>query len=125
LISYDEIVPHGVELTEGQAANVSKLLHVMNQVRADYGLPMRVTSGFRTTEMEKRIDPVHPQSAHTRGEAVDILDPDPERRLWTWCIDNLEIITELGLYLESRVYSKNHVHFQTCPPESGNRVFIP
>lgn len=86
---------------------------------------MQVTSGFRTAEEEMRIDPQHPNSMHTKGAAVDIADPDPERRLWTWCIDHLDLITEIGLWLESRVYSASHVHFQIYPPESGHRIFIP
>jgi hypothetical protein len=125
LISFDEIVPQGVSLTERQKANVSKLLRVMNQIRAEYGTLMRVTSGFRTPEMEARIDPAHPRSAHTRGEAVDILDPSPENRLWNWCLDHLDLLEELGVYLESKTYCPMHVHFQTCPPSSGHRVFIP
>lgn len=72
-----------------------------------------------------RIDPSHPDSLHTKGAAVDIYDPDPERRLWTWCVDHLDFITEVGAWLESRVYSPNHVHFQVWPPASGNRIFLP
>lgn len=97
----------------------------MNVLRAEYGLPMRITSGFRSLEDEMRIDPAHPNSMHTRGAAVDIYDPDPEKRLWNWCIEHMGLLTELGLYIEDRLYSKNHVHFQSWAPLSGNRIFIP
>lgn len=125
MITRAEIVPYGAELTEAQDKNVSKLLAVMNVIRAEYGLPMRVTSGFRTHEDEMRIDPAHPKSLHTVGAAVDIYDPDPERRLWNWCVEHMDLLVELGVYLEDRLYSPSHVHFQIWPPHSGNRIFKP
>lgn len=97
----------------------------MNIVRVEYGLPMRITSGVRSQEEEMRIDPAHPDSAHTKGAAVDILDPDPDKRLWNWCLDHIDLMVELGLYLEDRLYSPNHVHFQWWAPLSGNRIFKP
>ncbi len=95
----------------------------MNVIRAEYGLPMIVTSGFRTQAEEMRIDPAHPKSQHTKGAAIDIYDPD--KRLWNWCIEHMELLVEQGLYLEDRLYSPNHVHFQLWAPPSGKRIFIP
>lgn len=125
MISYGEIVPYGDVLTEAQENNVRHLLIVMNRIRAEYGMPMRITSGFRSYDEEMRIDPQHPDSLHTRGMAVDVYDPDPERHIWTWCVDHLDFLVEQGVWLESRVYSKDHVHFQTAAPHSGKRIFIP
>lgn len=125
MITREEIVPYGYVLNSCESDNVAKLIIVMNKIRAEYGMPMRVTSGFRSQEDEKRIDPAHPNSLHTMGLAVDIEDPDPERRLWNWCIERMDFLIEVGAWLEDRLYSKNHVHFQVFPPASGNRVFIP
>lgn len=125
LISRSEIVPSGVVLTEAQSDNVDTLIVKLNRVRAEYGLPMRITSGFRTQEDEERIDPLHPNSLHTKGCAVDIYDPDPEKRFWNWCIENMDLLVEIGVWLEDRLYTLNHVHLQTWPPTSGNRIFIP
>lgn len=125
MISRTEIVPAGVTLTQTQDENVTKLIVVMRCIRAEYGLPMRVTSGFRTQEDELRIDPAHPDSLHTKGAAVDIYDPDPDRRLWSWCIGQMEFLVKLGVWLEERLYTPNHVHFQIYPPRSGNRIFKP
>jgi hypothetical protein len=125
MISRGEIVPYGVTLTESQEQNINKLLVVMNAIRAEYGLLMIVTSGFRTAEDEKRIDPAHPESMHTKGAAVDIYDPDPEKRLWQWCMAHMEFLVEKGVWLEDRLYTPNHVHFQIWPPASGNRIFKP
>lgn len=97
----------------------------MNEVRAAYGLPMRVTSGFRTAEDQARVDPAHPQSMHTKGCAVDIYDPNPDKRLWEWCIEHMTLMVELGLYLEDKLYTPRHVHFQSVAPASGSRIFKP
>ncbi len=125
MISRAEIVPYGIILTEAQDKNIIRLLSVMNRVRAEYGMPMYVTSGFRTQADEQRIDPQHPNSLHTKGAAVDIYDPDPERRLWHWCIEHMHLLVEIGAWLEDRLYSAGHVHFQIQAPPSGNRVFRP
>lgn len=125
MISKSELNPNAVPLDAQQQRNLDRLYLVMNLVRAEYGMPMRITSGVRSVEDEKRIDPAHPHSQHLQAAACDIYDPDPDRRLWNWCIEHLDFITELGLFLESRVYSTNHVHFQIIPPHSGQRIFVP
>jgi len=125
LITWAEIVPYGEVLTETEKNNIGLLLTKMNCIRAEYGLPMRISSGFRSASDEKRIDPMHPNSMHTRGLACDVLDPQPESRLWKWCIAHLNFLVELGVYLEDRDYTPNHVHFQVWPPYSGSRIFKP
>ena len=125
MISLSELNPNGLPLDSCQESNLIRLLVVMNKIRAEYGLLMIVTSGFRGAADEKRIDPQHPNSLHTQGAACDILDPDPDKRLWNWCIENMSFLVEVGVWLEDRLYSASHVHFQIYPPASGNRIFIP
>lgn len=132
-ITRQELNPRGYTLTPEQDSNLTRLLEVMNVVRAEYGHPMIVTSGVRTLADQKRIDakrivggkPAGPRlgSAHLKGAAVDIWDRDGE--LWTWCLDHLDRLTQLGLYLEDRTRTPAWVHFQTIAPRSGNRIFLP
>lgn len=125
MISRSELNPNAYPLNLSQEANLTRLLVTMNKVRSEYGLSMIVTSGFRSAEDERRIDPAHPESLHTRGAACDIYDPDPQKRLWNWCVDNMSFLVEVGIWLEDRLYSPSHVHFQIYPPASGKRIFIP
>lgn len=125
MITRSELNPNAISLNSCQEANLIKLIAVMNRVRSEYGLLMIVTSGVRSLKDEMRIDPKHPDSNHVQAAACDIYDPDPEKRLWNWCVERIELLIELGLYLEDRLYSPNHVHFQIYPPKSGHRIFIP
>ena len=43
------------------------------------------------------------KSSHILGLAVDIKDVDG--KLWQWCIANLQLLKDLGLYLEDKRYT--------------------
>ena len=49
--------------------------NVLDPLRERYGKPIRVTSGYRSKEVNKRIGGA-PTSQHTKGEAVDFVCDD-------------------------------------------------
>lgn len=112
-----------------------KVLHEkINKVRVAYDKVMIVTSGLRS--MDHHIDvykalakqrkmtfdmlKVPMGSNHLKGKAVDISDKDG--KLHQWCLDNIKLLEEIGLWIEDKD-DQARVHFQTVPPKSGNRVF--
>lgn len=115
--------------------NLEDLLTKINLVRTAYSHPMIVTSGYRSQQDHLRIysqiaarkgeefDPkkVPMGSAHLKGCAVDIADPKGE--LMAWCLSNVEILEQAGLWVEADTVG--WVHFQIYPPRSGNRFFKP
>jgi len=112
--------------------NLSELLLKINKVRALYGLPMVVTSGFRSMEDHIRIyknkgitdkSKIPMKSKHLFAQAVDISDPD--KKLQKWIKDHIKEMEEIGLWFESFDATPNWVHFQILPPASGNRFFKP
>jgi uncharacterized protein YcbK (DUF882 family) len=103
--------------------NINILLEKINVVRAKYGKPMTVSSGWRPLAVNKSTAGAAKASKHLSGLAVDIRDLD--NSLWNWCIENLQLMQELGLYLEDRRFTKTWVHFQIGPPRSGLRIFKP
>jgi hypothetical protein len=108
--------------------NLKDLLVKINKIRSAYNRPMIVTSGYRTKEDQKRINPGAPFSGHLRGECVDIADSDGE--LAKWILKNLEMAKDLGFWFEHFGYThpKNKgwwVHFSIKPPKSNKRIFIP
>lgn len=109
-------------LDDTMEGNLLNLLQSMNQVRESWGNPMIVTSGYRPLTYNLSIGGSE-RSAHITCEALDIYDPD--KRLAKWCLDNLDILEESGLYIEDPDYTSNWVHFTTRAPRSGRRVFIP
>ena len=103
--------------------NLSELLVKLNKVRSAYGKPMIITSGFRTPEEQHRVNPKATKSKHLTGQAADVLDRGGE--LKAWINSNLVVIEQAGLWMEDFVFTPSWVHFQSVPPASGKRFFIP
>lgn len=116
--------------------NLEALLKSINVIRAAWGKPMRVTSGFRS--IQHHIDiyrtialrkkkpfsnlQVPMGSRHLTGEAVDIADPDGS--LHDFVSNNVELLEKAGLWCEVKDDTPR-VHFQIKPPKSGLRFFKP
>lgn len=112
--------------------NLEELLVRINKIRTAYGKPMTVTSGFRSMYDHKRIyaakgifdeKKIPMKSKHLFGKAVDI--SDPKKELQKWCLANIKLLEEIGLWLEDFSATPNWVHFQIEPPKSGKRMFMP
>lgn len=112
--------------------NLEEVLLRINKIRTAYNKPMKVTSGYRTMQDHIRIynrkgimDPkkIPMQSKHLYGKAVDISDPNQD--LQKWCLTNIKMLEDVGLWLEDFSATPNWVHFQIEPPKSGKRMFKP
>ena len=123
LVTKEELNPHKYKLTPEQEINFHLLHAAVNILRHECGLPFVITSGVRSKEDQLKINPKNPKSAHTLAAACDILDKD--RKIWVWCMDNLDCVIEAGIYLESKNFTPTWVHMQIIAPKSGNRVFLP
>lgn len=64
-----------------------------------------------------------PNSNHRLGAAVDLFDP--LNAIDEWCLKNLDMLEECGLYIEHPNHTPRWCHLATMPPKSGKRVFIP
>lgn len=112
-ISLQELL-HGHVISDipiAEQHNLEELLVKMNKVRAAYGKPMIITSGYRSEQDQKRINPKAMNSKHRTGNACDVLDNDG--KLHEWCKANEKLLTEIGLWLENR--QGNWIHFQAKP----------
>jgi hypothetical protein len=112
-----------VPLTQEQEDNMHKLLTVLDQFRERYGKPLRISSGYRPAAINAAVGGAT-KSNHIMCLAVDFVD-DEKQTLGKWCLANLSILEELGLYLEDLRHTKGWVHLQIKKPRSGNRIFIP
>jgi hypothetical protein len=107
-------------LTEEQEQNLERLLEALNKLRKAYGKPMVVSSGYRPPGINKAVGGAK-RSAHMSCEACDFRDVDGA--LDQWCLDNLDVLAECGLYLESPQHTPGWSHLQIR--KTKNRVFIP
>lgn len=121
LMGRDKAYPK--EYTKEISDNLDNLLSAMNQIRSAYGVPMKVSSGWRPAAVNKAIAGAAKKSNHMLGLAVDISDRDGKLR--EWVLSNLDLMQKLGVYLEDFRWTPTWVHFQIAAPKSGKRIFIP
>lgn len=115
----DKLAP----LTPEMEGNLEKLIIAISKVREAYGLPMRVSSGYRPTAINQSVGGAK-ASAHQSCQAVDIVDKDG--KLAEWVMNNLTLLKECGIMsVEDPRYTKGWVHLSIRPVKSGKMVFIP
>lgn len=85
--------------------------------------PSYFTSGWRPMSINQSTRGAAPRSLHITCEAGDLYDP--EGAIDDWCMDHLDVLEQLGLWLEHPSATKGWCHVQTQPPRSGRRVFYP
>lgn len=107
------------ELLENAIDTVEKV----NKLLDAFGSQRNVTSGYRPASVNAAIPNAAKKSNHMLCKACDLEDVDG--KLDKWCMDNLHVLTEIGLWLEHPSATKTWCHIQTVPPNSGKRVFYP
>lgn len=103
------------ECTPEQKVNLETLLIKLNKLRADYGKPLKVTSGLRNDADMVRIykSTTYPKkSKHLFGQAVDISDPNQELINWLK-EDNSRRMRLYGFWGE--LGTTNWCHLQMVP----------
>ena len=121
-------VEYADELTEEIKANaaetVAKVNLALEAAEADTGYTFNeVASGWRPAAVNDATANAAAHSKHLTAQACDVRDPLGQ--LDAWCVANQETLKEIGLWIESPSKTPNWAHFQTIPPHSGSRVFIP
>lgn len=111
------------DYTKEVSDNIDKLLIPLNKFRNAYGKPMSVSSGWRPPSINAATPGAAKRSNHMLGLACDFRDIDGA--LDKWCIENLKLLEQFGLYLEHPDSTPGWCHLQCVPPKSGNRVFKP
>ena len=128
MISKDELLmgrdkTYASEYTQEISDNLDLLLSKINEIRKAYGKPMIVNSGWRPAAINANTPGAAKGSKHQVGLAVDVRDEDG--KLFAWCLNNLELLQKLDLFLEDKRYTKNWTHFGVGKPASGKRIFVP
>lgn len=115
------------DLSDELQANLKILHERINKLRVAYGKAMKVNDGYRRAQDKPKNGAAH--STHYRCLAVDIDDNDAGD-LWFWVMENLQLLKDIGLWMEHGNYTHNKTygtwcHFQVVPPGSGKRIYVP
>lgn len=111
------------ELTQEIKDNASDLVVKVQKLLSIWGGTTWVSSGWRPAAVNSKVPNAAKKSNHMTGKAVDLVDK--QGRLDEWCMANLKVLEDLGLYLEDPAATPTWCHIQSCPPKSGRRVFKP
>lgn len=105
-------------LTPEVEANLNRLLAAVNELRALYGKPMAVSSGYRPGRFNAAAGGAK-SSSHMSCEAVDFKDADGAIKKWI----TVDILKECGLYMEDPTRTPSWCHVQIRPTK--NIIFKP
>jgi len=111
-----------------QERNATRIIKAVNLLidKLPIGLQANIyiTSGYRPADINARVGGA-PNSAHVSCEAIDLANGG--NALGTYLLGHQEILQACGLYMEhpDATLKTRHLHLQTRPVPSGNRVFWP
>src|SRR3990167_2219725 len=109
-------ITHANELTEEIQRNAQVTVDKANQLLARAGRNdiNTVNSGWRPQGVNDATRNSATGSSHLTAEAVDL--PDLDRTLCEWAVDNLDILRDIGLWMEDPRWTPTWLHIQTKPP---------
>ena len=118
-------VTHAEEITDDIQRNALITVERSNELlnRAGRSDIDTVNSGWRPQGINDSTGNSAKNSRHLTAQAVDL--PDVDRSLAEWCVDNLDVLREIGLWMEDPRWTPIWVHLQIVPPGSGKTVYIP
>ena len=111
------------ELTDEKRSNAEEMVEKANELLQRFGETRKVNSGWRPASINKATVGAAPKSKHMECLAIDLEDKDGS--LGRWCLENLEELVSIGLWMEEPSKTIGWLHVQIVPPRSGNRVFKP
>ena len=103
-----------------QAQNMADLLSKVNYLFGCLKLHAKVSSGYRPSAINKKIGGAK-MSTHTVCAGIDLADPDG--MLAAKMLDNVDLLKELGIYLENPKETIGWVHLDT--KQRKNTIFNP
>lgn len=114
---------YGADLTDELRWNAASTVDRVNQLLEAFGQHRNVNSGWRPAAINAAVPNAAKKSKHMTCQACDLADEDGA--LDAWCLQNLEALERIGLWLEHPDSTPRWCHVQVVPPNSNNRVFRP
>jgi zinc D-Ala-D-Ala carboxypeptidase len=105
-IQHIDNTPSDMEIMRlGHLCNV-----VLEPLRAHFGKPLRIISGFRCIELNRKVGGA-PDSQHTRGEAADIeIKGVANADIWRFIVEKLNFDQVIAEYLKKSDPAAGWIH---------------
>ena len=103
--------------------NGEQTVDKINLLLGIWGGHTEVTSGWRPPSINAATKGAKKKSNHLLALACDLLDRSGD--LDSWCLSNLKVLEDIGLWLEDPISTEGWTHLQIVSPKSGRRVFKP
>lgn len=110
-------------ITDAMHLDALVIVSRANQLLAKFGQYRKVSSGYRPAFINASTPGAAKHSNHMICRAVDLEDHDG--KLDEFCMQNLPLLAELELWLETPQTTRGWCHVASFPPHSMSRVFIP
>lgn len=121
-------VAFATELTTLIRHNASQVLErvtfFLESIEPDFG-PYHINSGWRPRAINATVPGSAPLSKHRLGLALDLGDDSGSLGQFIVSPQGNADLERCALWCESPAHTPRWVHFQTVPPKSGRRIFIP
>lgn len=109
--------------TQEMLDHAQETCYRLSYVLGMFGEQRHIVSGYRPPAINEITANASTTSKHLTCQAGDLEDKNGE--LKQWCLTNLDILAEIGLWMEDPLSTPTWVHLQTLAPASGSRVFKP
>lgn len=129
-ITLDDYLMGRGPVTGDRLSNALDMVRRVNLLLFAAEMDSPVSSGYRPPEINAATPGAAKRSKHMDCNACDLADQNG--LLDAWCLAHLDVLADIGLWLEHPSATKNPArfgygwcHVQRVPPKSGNRVFYP
>jgi hypothetical protein len=122
-VTYQEELTDEIRANAAQTVSKANLLLNVFKAKTQDTEIRKVNSGWRPEQINGKTAGAAPRSKHMLGLAIDISDPEGD--LKSWCMDNQDVLQDIGLWMEHPSACKGWLHVQVVPPKSQKRVFYP
>jgi hypothetical protein len=115
LTASDTATAQGIDNSPGIAEKIGLLgltWGVLEPLRSQFG-PIRVTSGYRTAELQQAINPASSKSSHIDGKAADVYSDATHEEMATYLYQNRNQYPTLDQVIVE--YHTGHLHIGIGP----------
>lgn len=113
------------EIISNAKVTVERANTLLQHFADDTGIEIAgIASGWRPVGVNAATANAAAGSRHITAEAIDLRDT-AHRDLARWSLLHLDLLEDVGMWMEDPQWTPTWVHWQIQPPGSRHRVYVP